>query len=72
MQTTSSAWYAERAKRIIASLFGKIMNRRETIYPASISQSIINKQNFVRMPKPLKWGIENEKVALDSYTKSYL
>ena len=72
MQTASNSWYNERIKRITASFFGKVMNRREAIYPTSIVKSIINQKKSHTMPAALKWGIENEKVALDGYTKNYL
>ena len=72
MQNKSTSWYTERKKRITASVFGKVMNRRETIYPASIVKSIIDQKKTQSMPASLKWGIENEKVALDDYIKNNL
>ena len=39
-QSKDHRWYAERSKRVTASVFGKIINRRKSLYPKSLIQSI--------------------------------
>ena len=67
------AWYEERQKRITASHFGKIINRRKSIEPKTIKNQILtsNKVLSENMPAPLKWGIENEANAIKKYTAKY-
>eukprot|EP00794_Sanderia_malayensis_P021058 gene21058-23113_t len=71
-QNTESAWYIERSKRITASDFGKVLNRRKNISPTSIVNSITSRANYSNksMPSSLKWGIEHEDVAIEEYEHS--
>ncbi len=68
-QDESSIWFKERSKRITASLFGRVCNRRQSVYPKSIVDAIINKKqgSYKNMPPSLKWGIENESKAIEKY-----
>ena len=61
-------WYAERSKRVTASVFGKIINRRKSLYPKSLIQSITKQHNpAVKAPTPLEWGLDNESKAIKKY-----
>ena len=58
-QSSSERWFEERKKRITASKFGAIMNRRRNIFPKSIVQGIVaNKIKFYS--EACKWGLDNE------------
>lgn len=72
-QHIESTWYIERSKRITASNFGKVLNRRRNILPISIVNSITSRANFGKksMPSSLKWGIEHEDVAIEKYAQSF-
>ena len=46
------------------------MSRRQSVYPASILKSILDKRRKQgSIPAPLKWGIDNEAVAVTEYKK---
>ncbi|XP_065068608.1 uncharacterized protein LOC135693945 [Rhopilema esculentum] len=60
-QNEEQIWHTERAKRITSSIFGRVMNRRKTIYPASIVKTIIEKKEHRSgLPLSLRWGLEKE------------
>ena len=40
-QCQSRLWFYERSKRLTASLFGRVMKRRHSIYPTSIIDAAI-------------------------------
>ncbi|XP_028418783.1 uncharacterized protein LOC114544312 [Dendronephthya gigantea] len=40
-QNKDPQWYAERSKRLTASIFGKVINRRKKNHPASLIESIL-------------------------------
>lgn len=67
-QRQSKDWFIERQKRLTSSLFGRVVNRRESALPVSLIESI-KKANTTstRMPPSIKWGIDNEPVALEKY-----
>eukprot|EP00112_Aurelia_sp_Birch-Aquarium-sp1_P004784 Seg1542.8 transcript_id=Seg1542.8/GoldUCD/mRNA.D3Y31 product="U3 small nucleolar RNA-associated protein 21" protein_id=Seg1542.8/GoldUCD/D3Y31 len=69
LQSEEPIWYLERSKRITASIFGKILNRRRTVYPKSLIQTVIEKKETRSnvMPVALRWGIDNEAVAIAKY-----
>ena len=67
MQSESKAWHSERTKRIAASNFGRIMNRRKNMYPNSIIKQLLTPSNFTSVA--CQWGKENEKVALSCYER---
>ncbi len=71
-QGNSQAWYFERSKRLTASIFGRIVRRRENIFPKSIIEQI-GKGIETRKLKTaaLQWGIDNEKVALAKYKQEF-
>ena len=66
-QSEQPIWYLQCSKRSTASLFGKAMNRRQNIHPKSLIDAIMHKKQNVRgsMPAALKWGIDNEDVAIN-------
>ena len=67
-QSKDHRWYAERSKRVTASVFGKIINRRKSLYPKSLIQSITKQHNpAVKAPTPLQWGLDNESKAIKKY-----
>ena len=68
-QSTQSQWFQERKVRLTASAFGKVMNRRQSLYPNSLIKCIDDKtsRKSNNMPASLKWGINNEKVAISKY-----
>ena len=55
-QNKSPRWYSERSKRITASVFGKVINRRKSIYPTSLIKIITTEHSNVQaaVPKSLK------------------
>ncbi|KXJ29264.1 hypothetical protein AC249_AIPGENE29029 [Exaiptasia diaphana] len=68
-QRQSKDWFKERQKRLTSSLFGRVINRRENIAPVSIITSIKKTSSSLsRLTPSLKWGIDNEHVALEMYT----
>ncbi len=71
-QGNSQAWYFERSKQLTASIFGRIVRRRENIFPKSIIEQI-GKGIETRKLKTaaLQWGIDNEKVALAKYKQEF-
>ena len=70
-QSNDSRWFLERSKRVTASHFGKIVKRRQRIYPKSIVNAIIHNKlcSTSSMPVALKWGIENEDAAIQKYNE---
>ena len=46
-QSADLRWYSERSKRITASVFGQVINRRLTIHPTSLIKSITQKKNML-------------------------
>jgi len=69
-QSESTVWYAERSRRLTASLIGKIMNRRKRLHPTSLIKSILEKRpkpNALQIPASLRWGLDNEEVAIQQY-----
>ncbi|XP_065067596.1 uncharacterized protein LOC135693138 [Rhopilema esculentum] len=70
-QSEEPAWYLERAKRITASIFGKVLNRRPNNYPSSLIKAVLDKNKYCleSMPAPLRWGINNENTAIAKYSE---
>ena len=69
MQSSEPIWYLERSKRITASIFGRVLKRRQAMYPASIIRAITEKASVPTRSVPLamKWGIEHENDAVNQY-----
>ena len=64
LQRKSKDWFKERQKRLTSSLFGRVINGRESIAPVSIVASINKTSTSTsRISPSLKWGIDNEHVA---------
>ena len=70
-QADCAGWYLERSKRITASIFGKVINRRKTLFPKALLKQILEKPmgKMTNYPVPLKWGIEHESVAIEEYLR---
>ena len=71
-QSTEPIWYLECSKRITASYFGKVLNRRQSIHPTSLIKSITEKRmkGGKSMPTSLRWGVEHEEIAIRKYMES--
>ena len=68
-QSNCKQWYMERRKRITASNFGAIINRRKDIYPMSIIKKLTCNKTF--KTDATKWGLENEHKAIQKYEQLY-
>ena len=64
-QSGSDRWFKERKKRITASNFGAVINRRPTVYPNALLKKLFQTKKV--RSKHCDWGIENEKVAIKQY-----
>ena len=72
-QSGSESWYQEQSNRITAPLFGKIINGRQSMHPASTIKLILEKpKKHCSMLPPLTWDIKSEAVALQEYKKIYI
>eukprot|EP00112_Aurelia_sp_Birch-Aquarium-sp1_P003430 Seg1383.7 transcript_id=Seg1383.7/GoldUCD/mRNA.D3Y31 product="hypothetical protein" protein_id=Seg1383.7/GoldUCD/D3Y31 len=69
-QSNSKIWHLERSKRLTSSLFGRIINRRKTVQPKSLLDTI-QKTGQTMCTPALKWGRDKEKIALQQYLKSH-
>ena len=72
-QANCTSWYLQKSKCITASSFGKVINRRKTLFPTTLVKLILQKSmNKGRnTPAQLKWGLENENVAIGEYLKQH-
>lgn len=70
-QASSTAWFTERRKRLTASNFGSVVNRRKNIYPKAILQKVKNKNKFTSTSEACKWGKDNENVAIKLYEEKF-
>ena len=64
-QAQSPLWYLVRARRITASLCGKIICQKE-MTPALLI-SVLYSKPFEKLPALIKWGIDNEPKANREY-----
>ena len=71
-QSTEPSWYLECSNRIAASIFGKVLNRRQSIHPSSLVKSITDRstKGGTSMPAALRWGIEHEDIAIQQYSET--
>lgn len=71
-QSTEPSWYLECSNRIAASIFGKVLNRRQSIHPSSLVKSITDRstKGGTSMPAALRWGIEHEDIAIKQYSET--
>ena len=71
-QSTEPSWYLECSNRITASIFGKVLNRRQSIQPSSLVKSITDRstKGGTSMPAALRWGIEHEDIAIQQYSET--
>eukprot|EP00795_Rhopilema_esculentum_P007412 gene7412-13168_t len=71
-QASSHRWFLERSKRLTSSLFGRILRRRENVFPKSILDQIAKRRDGTGPNTAgLQWGIEKEKVALERAASSF-
>ena len=68
-QNMSSEWFAVRARRIMGSKCGKIINQKERTEALLISMLYSKPMNPYRLPPSIKWGIENEPSARIAYVE---
>ena len=66
-QVFSAAWFEERRKRLTASNFGHVINRKCNIYPKSIIQKVLQTKSFTS--NACEWGMNNETCAIKSLKK---
>ena len=53
-------------------MFGRVLNRREKVFPKSIIDTLRKKRDCKKVyAASLEWGIEKEKIALDIFQKNY-
>ena len=64
-QSDCDSWHSERHKRITASNFGRIVNRRKNVYPNSLLKTLLTREKF--KSSACKWGLDNEKVVTSRY-----
>lgn len=65
-QSSCSRWFEERKKRITASTFSLVMNRRKGYHPKSIITAITGKKKDYQSVA-CKWGSTNESIAIQYY-----
>ena len=64
-QGSSQLWHLERSKRITFSIFGRVINRKENIYPKAILDTITRAKGFSSpRSQSLHWGNDNEDIAI--------
>jgi len=64
-QRLSSEWFQARRYRLTASRFGDIISRKPNTPPEKLVLSILQPTNYTSVA--MKYGIENEKLALEQY-----
>lgn len=67
-QRNSLLWHYERKKRITASTFGQICRARSVKSKYNLACSIIEDKSLDQLPA-IKYGIQNEPLAIEKYTK---
>jgi hypothetical protein len=68
MQSESDLWYTERGKRLTASNFGSVLNRRKSIFPQSLLKKLLpQSQNRNYVGESCRWGKVNEPKAIKQY-----
>jgi hypothetical protein len=70
-QSKNKKWFAERKKRLTASNFGTVVNRRKNIYPTFLLKKLISNRYISLQSQACRWGNENEDFALEKYKKKY-
>ena len=71
-QSNSCLWYEERSKRLTASNFGAVINRRKGIYPASLLKKVLpSNTNRLLNSEACQWGKTYESVAISMYEKKF-
>ena len=68
-QSDSDEWFSQRKKRLTASNFGAVINRRLNIYPESIIKKVLSSTRHKYIPESCKWGLEHEKNAIENINK---
>ena len=67
-QTNSELWWKARRFRLTASKFGEIAKRKTNEHQKFIDR-LTEKSNELNLPASLKYGRENESVAIEKYCK---
>ena len=68
-QSSCDLWMLLHNGRITSSLFGEIMQRRESTDPASIQRRIMGYTPMLGLSAPLRWGRDKESVARKAYVQ---
>ena len=71
LQSVSKSWFAHRSIRLTSSNFGKVITRKETTDPTKLVEEVTKEKvmkNCERLPPSLKWGRENEALAIERYS----
>ena len=66
-QTQSHLWYIVRARRITGSTCGKILCQHDMT--TALLKSVLYPKPFGHLPASIKWGIDNEPKANETYIK---
>ena len=66
-QSDSNEWFVQRKKRLTASNFGAVINRRISTYPKSLLSKIISSTKSKFVSESCKWGLDNEELAIEKY-----
>ena len=70
-QSSCQIWFHERSKRIIASMFGRVLNRREKIFPKSIIDTLRKKEIARKcMLLPLNGELRRKKLHWISFRRT--
>ena len=64
-QSCNRQWFTERRKRLTASNFGAVINRRQNVHPTSLLKRLFSDSKF--SSAACDWGSQNEKNALNKY-----
>ena len=65
-QSECATWFVERKKRITASNFGAVINRRKSVFPTSLLKKLLGKNKLFTL-ESTQWGKDHEQVAIAKY-----
>ena len=68
-QCSSQLWRLKRSKRLTSSIFGRVINRKENIYPKAIYAR--TKGFSSPRSQSLQWGNDNENIAIKKYEAEF-
>ena len=69
-QSTHTRWHGLSVQEgLHLQFFGKIVNRRKSVHPTSLTKSILNEHKKASMSASVQWGVDNETNAILKYQK---